>query len=46
MEPNLIHVIAIACAGLGVIATVVTLYFKWKELQILREIRDRQPPRT
>ena len=33
--------VAMACAGIGVISTVVYYVFKYKELRVMREIRDR-----
>ena len=43
MDASVIRIIAVACAGLGVISTVVYYIFKAKELRVLREIRDRLP---
>lgn len=43
MDASVIRIIAIACAALGAISTVVYYIFKAKELRVLREIRDRLP---
>jgi acyl-coenzyme A synthetase/AMP-(fatty) acid ligase len=42
MDVN-ITLIAVGCAVLGAISTVVYYIFKAKELRVLREIRDRLP---
>jgi hypothetical protein len=43
MDTSVITIIAVACAGLGAVSTVVYYIFKAKELRVLREIRDRLP---
>jgi len=41
MDQDLIRIIAVACAGLGVVSTAAHYVFKWKELRTLQEIRDK-----
>ena len=41
MPPEVVTVIAVVCAGIGVVSTVAYYVFKWKELKTLREIRDK-----
>jgi hypothetical protein len=33
--------IPVACAGIAVVSTVFYFVLKWKELKVLREIRDK-----
>jgi hypothetical protein len=41
MAPNWIRIVAMACAGFAVVATVVGWVMKYREIKTLREIRDR-----
>jgi hypothetical protein len=41
MSPEVVTVVAMVCAGIGVVSTVAYYVFKWKELKTLREIRDK-----
>ncbi len=41
MEIDLVRLFAMACAGIAVVSTVVHYVLKFKELRVLRDIRDR-----
>ena len=41
MSTDAVRIIAIACAAIGVASTIVYYVLKFKELRVLREIRDR-----
>lgn len=43
MAPDVFRIIGVVCAGVALVSTVVYYVFKWKELKVLREIRDRLP---
>ncbi len=40
MTPDVVTIIAVTCAGIGVVSTVVYFVFKWKELQAMRELGE------
>jgi hypothetical protein len=40
MGETMIGIIAVVCAGVGLVSTVAYYVFKWKELRTLEEIRD------
>ena len=41
MKTNWVQIVAMVCAGIAVVATVVGGFMKRQELKTLREIRDR-----
>ena len=41
MEINFVVLFAMACAGIGIVSTVLYYVVKFKELRVLRDIRDR-----
>lgn len=41
METDFVRLFAMACAGIAVVSTVVYYVVKFKELRVLRDIRDR-----
>jgi hypothetical protein len=43
MDADPITVIAVVCAGIGLVSTIVYYVFKARELRLLREIRDKLP---
>jgi hypothetical protein len=42
MDSEAVRVIAMVCAGLGAASTVLHFILKFRELRLLREIRDRE----
>ena len=43
MTANLAGILGAIAAGLAVVSSVLYYVLKWKELQVLRDIRDRLP---
>jgi hypothetical protein len=41
MDSNFVGLFAMVCAGIAIVSTVVHYVLKFKELRVLREIRDR-----
>jgi hypothetical protein len=42
MDPETVRVIAMVCAGLGAASTVLYFVLKFRELRLVREIRDKR----
>ena len=43
MPSDPVTIIAIVCAGIGLVSTIAYYVFKAKEIRVLRDIRDRLP---
>lgn len=41
MDNDFVRLFAMTCAGIGIVSTAVYYVLKFKELRVLREIRDR-----
>lgn len=41
MSEELVRYLAVGAAAIGVVSTVLFYVFKWKEIRLLRDIRDR-----
>ena len=43
MRTNFFGIVGMICASIGIVSTVLYYVLKFRELKLLREIRDRMP---